>query len=422
MIKVRDCKALARRTLLGRYGTVIGAYFVSSLIQLIVWLLVGAGVVFTVYNAGLLNTFLPFNIVFSFPKVVIGVMASLALFIAACIVSLWFEIGSTKLMLNICRGMKYGIGDVFYGFKSGSNTISYVFAGFALMLVFAAVNTVQRTLFFVSSFFVGEHTYLSILVTAIISLLCMFATYYLATMFMFAKLIIADKPDNTVGSAFSKSRELMKGRKLKGFWLMYLSFFFWYLLMFFCCVSMLWIAPYISCTMIIFYMDADNTLWQLPDSGNVPPAGSSHDGTVPPQQTYSETSDTSAAANVETYPDAEQQGTAYSDTDEHGCDTKAASYGTSYEDNSQTDESTHSTEQDVAHDDNTVSAGDAGASSQAENEVSDGVHTDDTFSDNTLPEEGTGSSDNKETKQDSWEQTVAEMNIDIPAGFGKAGE
>ena len=381
MIKVRDCKALARRTLLGRYGTVIGAYFVSSLIQLIVWLLVGAGVVFTVYNAGLLNTFLPFNIVFSFPKVVIGVMASLALFIAACIVSLWFEIGSTKLMLNICRGMKYGVGDVFYGFKSGSNTVSYVLAGFALMLIFAAVNTVQRTLFFVSSFFVGEHTYLSILVTAIISLLCMFVTYYLGTMFMFAKLIIADKPDNTVGSAFSKSRELMKGRKLKGFWLMYLSFFFWYLLMFFCCVSMLWIAPYISCTMIIFYMDADNTLWQLPDSGNVPPAGSSHDGAVPPQQqTYSETSDTSAAANVETYPDAGQQGTASSDTYEHGSDTKVPSDGTSYEDNSQTDESTQSAEQDAAHDDNT------------------------------------------ETKQDSWEQTVAEMHIDIPAGFGKAGE
>ena len=381
MIKVRDCKALARRTLLGRYGTVIGAYFVSSLIQLIVWLLVGAGVVFTVYNAGLLNTFLPFNIVFSFPKVVIGVMASLALFIAACIVSLWFEIGSTKLMLNICRGMKYGVGDVFYGFKSGSNTVSYVLAGFALMLIFAAVNTVQRTLFFVSSFFVGEHTYLSILVTAIISLLCMFVTYYLGTMFMFAKLIIADKPDNTVGSAFSKSRELMKGRKLKGFWLMYLSFFFWYLLMFFCCVSMLWIAPYISCTMIIFYMDADNTLWQLPDSGNVPPAGSSHDGAVPPQQqTYSETSDTSAAANVETYPDAGQQGTASSDIYEHGSDTKVPSDGTSYEDNSQTDESTQSAEQDAAHDDNT------------------------------------------ETKQDSWEQTVAEMHIDIPAGFGKAGE
>ena len=381
MIKVRDCKALARRTLLGRYGTVIGAYFVSSLIQLIVWLLVGAGVVFTVYNAGLLNTFLPFNIVFSFPKVVIGVMASLALFIAACIVSLWFEIGSTKLMLNICRGMKYGVGDVFYGFKSGSNTVSYVLAGFALMFIFAAVNTVQRTLFFVSSFFVGEHTYLSILVTAIISLLCMFVTYYLGTMFMFVKLIIADKPDNTVGSAFSKSRELMKGRKLKGFWLMYLSFFFWYLLMFFCCVSMLWIAPYISCTMIIFYMDADNTLWQLPDSGNVPPAGSSHDGTVPSQQqTYSETSDTSAAANVETYPDAGQQGTASSDTYEHGSDTKVPSDGTSYKDNSQTDESTQSSERAAAHDDNT------------------------------------------ESKQDSWEQTVAEMNIDIPAGFGKAGE
>ena len=407
MIKVRDCKALARRTLLGRYGTVIGAYFVSSLIQLIVWLLVGAGVVFTVYNAGLLNTFLPFNIVFSFPKVVIGVMASLALFIAACIVSLWFEIGSTKLMLNICRGMKYGIGDVFYGFKSGSNTISYVFAGFALMLIFAAVNTVQRTLFFVSSFFVGEHTYLSILVTAIISLLCMFATYYLATMFIFAKLIIADKPDNTVGSAFSKSRELMKGRKLKGFWLMYLSFFFWYLLMFFCCVSMLWIAPYISCTMIIFYMDADNTLWQLPDSGNVPPAGKTQDRTVPPQQTYSETSDTSAAANVETYPDAGQQGTVSSDTYEHGTDTnKVPSDGTSYANNSRTDESTQNADNDGTASDNAIDDG----SLTNVAETADETHTDGMDSDNT------------ETKQDSWEQTVAEMNIDIPAGFGKAGE
>lgn len=407
MIKVRDCKALARRTLLGRYGTVIGAYFVSSLIQLIVWLLVGAGVVFTVYNAGLLNTFLPFNIVFSFPKVVIGVMASLALFIAACIVSLWFEIGSTKLMLNICRGMKYGIGDVFYGFKSGSNTISYVFAGFALMLIFAAVNTVQRTLFFVSSFFVGEHTYLSILVTAIISLLCMFATYYLATMFIFAKLIIADKPDNTVGSAFSKSRELMKGRKLKGFWLMYLSFFFWYLLMFFCCVSMLWIAPYISCTMIIFYMDADNTLWQLPDSGNIPPAGKTQDRTVPPQQTYSETSDTSAAANVETYPDAGQQGTVSSDTYEHGTDTnKVPSDGTSYANNSRTDESTQNADNDGTASDNAIDDG----SLTNVAETADETHTDGMDSDNT------------ETKQDSWEQTVAEMNIDIPAGFGKAGE
>ena len=407
MIKVRDCKALARRTLLGRYGTVIGACFVSSLIQLNVWLLVGAGVVFTVYNAGLLNTFLPFNIVFSFPKVVIGVMASLALFIAACVVSLWFEIGSTKLMLNICRGMKYGIADVFYGFKSGSNTISYVLVGFVLMLIFAAVNAVQRTLFFVSSFFVGEHTHLSILVTAIISLLCMFATYYLATMFMFAKLIIADKPDNTVGSAFSKSRELMKGRKLKGFWLMYFSFFFWYLLMFFCCVSMLWIAPYISCTMIIFYMDADNTLWQLPDSGNVPPAGNTQDRTVPPQQTYSETSDTSAAANVETYPDAEQQGTASSDTYEHGSDTnKVPSDGTSYADNSRTDESTQSADNKGTASDNAIDDG----SLTNVAETADETHTDGMDSDNT------------ETQQDSWEQTVAEMNIDIPAGFGKAGE
>ena len=267
-MKIRECKALARRTLLGRYDTTIGACFLSGLIQLVTWLLVGACIVFTIYNAGLLNAFLPFNTVFSFPKVVIGVMLSLTLFIAACIISLWFEIGSTKLMLNICRGMRYGIGDIFYGFRSEANTITYVLSGFALMLVFFVIDLIQRLLFLASSLILGDHAYLSLLAAAVISVPYLFVSYYVAAMFMFVKIIIADKPDNTVRSAFSRSRELMRGRKLKGFWLMYLSFFFWYLMEFFCFISMLWIIPYISCTMIIFYMEADNTLWQLPDSEN----------------------------------------------------------------------------------------------------------------------------------------------------------
>ena len=62
----------------------------------------------------------------------------------------------------------------------------------------------------------------------------------------------------------------MKGRKLKGFWLLYFSFLFWDILMLICGPAALWISPYIVCTTVIFYMDADGTLWQLPGEGDAP--------------------------------------------------------------------------------------------------------------------------------------------------------
>ena len=37
-----------------------------------------------------------------------------------------------------------------------------------------------------------------------------------------------------------------------------------------CGPAALWISPYIVCTMVIFYMDADGTLWQLPGEGSAP--------------------------------------------------------------------------------------------------------------------------------------------------------
>ncbi len=318
MLKVGECKALARRTLLGRYATVIGAYFITIGITFLMWSLTIASGCATLFGAGVLGSMLGSTAVFSFPKLVAGVMLTMFLLIASVFVSLWFEIGSTKLMLNICRGLKYGVSDVFYGFRKGSNTLRFVCIGVVLGLINAAVNFIQRLLFLLAEFVFKDADVPRITAVVLITIVTLLISWYISVSFMLAKIIIADRRETGISRALSTSHRLMKGRKLKGFWLMYLSFFFWYILMFICGPAALWIAPYIACTTIIFYMDADGTLWQLTDAGKAKAeevhaeAAADMNISVP---TAEDAADKTAAADVETAADAAINADEGTDTD-----------------------------------------------------------------------------------------------------------
>lgn len=267
MLKVGECKALARRTLLGRYGTVIAAYFITIGITFLMWSLTIASGCATLFGAGVVGTMLGGAAAFSFPKLVGGVMLTMFLLLASIFVSLWLEIGSTRLMLNICRGLKYGVSDVFYGFRKGSNTLRFVCIGVVLGLINVAINLIQKLLFTLAGFIFADAGLLRLVVMVLITIVTLLISWYISVSFMFAKIIIADQRETGISRALSTSHKLMKGRKLKGFWLMYFSFLFWCLLMFVCGPASLWIAPYIACTTVIFYMDADGTIWQLTDAG-----------------------------------------------------------------------------------------------------------------------------------------------------------
>lgn len=270
MLRIKECKALARRTLLGRYGIVIAAYFITIAIKVLMWILTAISGGMTLLYAGVFGGMLGTGIAFSFPKLVCGVMLTMFLLVATIIVSLWFEIGSTKLMLNICRGVKGSVGDVFYGFKEGSNTLCFIMTGVVLGFITFVINAVQKLLYALAGMVFANQTGAHIAAVVIITVVSLLIMWYVATSFMFAKIIIADKRESTIGGALKASRRLMKGRKLKGFWLLCFSFLFWYMLMFICGPAALWISPYIVCTTVIFYMDADGTLWQLPGEGGAP--------------------------------------------------------------------------------------------------------------------------------------------------------
>ncbi len=272
MLRIKECKALARRTLLGRYSIVIAAYFITIAIKVLMWVFTAISGGMTLFCAGVFGGMLGTGAAFSFPKLVCGVMLTMFLLIATIIVSLWFEIGSTKLMLNICRGLKGSVGDIFYGFKEGSDTLCFIMTGVVLGFITFVINAVQKLLYVLAGKVFVNQTGTHIAAVVIITVISMMVMWYVATTFMFAKIIIADKRESTIGGALRASRRLMKGRKLKGFWLLYFSFLFWYMLMFICGPAALWISPYIVCTTIIFYMDADGTLWQLPGESVEPKA------------------------------------------------------------------------------------------------------------------------------------------------------
>ena len=270
MLRVKECKALARRTLSGRYVTVIAAYFITIAIKVLMWAITGMSAFMTGLHAGVLGSMMGTGIAFSFPKLLCGTMLTMFLLVVTVIVSLWFEIGSTKLMLNICRGLKGSVRDVFYGFREGSNTLCFILVGIVLGFISFVINVVQKLLYALAGHVFANHTEAHIAAVIVITLITLFAMWYVATAFMFAKIIIADKRESSIGGALAASRRLMKGRKLKGFWLLYFSFLFWYILIFICGPAALWISPYIACTTIIFYMDADGTLWQLPGESDAP--------------------------------------------------------------------------------------------------------------------------------------------------------
>lgn len=352
MLKIKECKALARRTLAGKYKTIIGAYFINLAISCVMWILTVICAVYALFAAGLFG-----GGAFSFVKVTAGVMAAVAMTAASLFVGMWFDIGTTKLMLNICRGRKYKVSDVFYGFRSGSNTIRYILTGFLIWLITFGINVAARILTGISELILGGDTTAGISAALILTTAFILVTIYAVTCLMLAKIIIADKPETGIGQALAKSRQLMHGRMLKGAWLIYLSFIFWNILTVVCSISALWIIPYMTCTTIIFYMDADGTLWQLPD------------------------------------PERDRQHSGYA--------ANAAS--------DETSNSAYSADSGSNADDLNASAAATEPAGAADDSVQDGASNGSKDS----------SSEAADDMRDSWEKTISEMHIELPDGFNK---
>ena len=157
MLKVREIKALARQTLIGRYGTLILAGIVAAVLVFLSSAAMFGGLAAALNWSGALagpdgngysiiqpgiNLHIYSDAAPSMPLMIAGVVVFTIFLIITLILLIWFYIGKRKLMLNICRGDRYGVGDLFYGFSAEAHPFRVIFASIARFLIHNLVGLI----------------------------------------------------------------------------------------------------------------------------------------------------------------------------------------------------------------------------------------------------------------------------------------
>ena len=222
-------KALAKESLMGKYGVVVGA---SLLYILITYVITEISAIFLVVP-GIVGTILYYLSIFAI-TVFTGI----------------FAYGFNFLFLKVSCNAPVKINDLFYGFSTHTKEI------LKAQLFRSAISYVTCIPCYVFNELVSKEqmtNYIGIYFLLFgLGLLGQFIVMLLYNQTFF---IMLDFPDYDAKKALAFSRELMKGNKGRFIYLM-VSFIPLFLLgMLSCCVGDLWIVPYMQATLAHFYLD-----------------------------------------------------------------------------------------------------------------------------------------------------------------------
>lgn len=224
-----ELKALAKESLLGKYGVAICA---TLLYALVVYLTTEISSLF-LYIPGITGT-----VLYYLSSLVITVFTGI------------FAFGFNFIFMKISCNIPTGIGDLYYGFRGPAKEvlkiqlfrtlISYVAS--IPMYVFAELISYEQMMNYI-----GIYALLlgfGLLVQFIVMLLYNQAFY-----------ILLDFPDYDAKKALAFSRKLMKGNKGRFIYLL-VSFIPLFILGILSCgVGFLWLVPYMQATQVQFYLD-----------------------------------------------------------------------------------------------------------------------------------------------------------------------
>lgn len=250
MFKVKKCKSLARKTLLGKYACVVIAQILAFIFPFILGLLCVGSLALAAYGGNLFGTGRDEALL------IVGALLFSAFLILTVLSSLFMRYGVTKLFIHICRGEKYGVGDIWYPFTRGAHPFKILVVEILNVLFLGACSILVMTgVLIYGSFGINGPTYVSVLCGILIFLFILLLLFLMSSLFL-SDLVIIDNPEAGISGAISGSFKLMKGHRLKGLWFIFFSFIFWQILVSFCHLTALWIIPYAGCSRIFFYLMA----------------------------------------------------------------------------------------------------------------------------------------------------------------------
>ncbi|PNV60285.1 hypothetical protein C0033_19775 [Clostridium sp. chh4-2] len=241
-----ELKQLAKRALLGKYGTAVGAILVNYA--------VAAGLVMVIYFFAIIGVFAALfsgNSRASNAPVIIIIIIGVAILFASLVIEYMLMPGYINLYLNICKGRRYALGDLLFAFKNTPGKfllISFIIIG--LVVVMTGFN------FLISMVGMLTHSFVLNIVLDWGSMLLIYVLMFLFYMnFGLTLYILVDEPQKGIMEALRESYRMMHGNRGRYFRLI-ISFIGWFLLGYLSIgLAFLWLVPYMGCTFTYFYMD-----------------------------------------------------------------------------------------------------------------------------------------------------------------------
>ena len=224
-----DLKSAARELLQGKYREYIAAYITADLVLVLISMIA--------------SSVLPTDTTW-------GLIFDLAISFVMELISAVFLLGMIHYTMNICKGQPYKLSDVFYGFRSQPDKA--IISKFLFIL--AELVCLLPAILFAALYYITENSLLMI-VMSIFLVIGLVAVIILHLTLHFVYYLILDYPDATIKELIVYSANLMRGHRVKLFYL-YASFIPLYVLGILSLgIGLLFVEPYVNVTIAEFYLD-----------------------------------------------------------------------------------------------------------------------------------------------------------------------
>ncbi len=250
-------KALAKEQLLGNYGKIAGAFAVILAIYFTVFSIAyAAGMASIIGTAFVVGRQATSTTIVSSIIVILITLIIAALF--CCM-----EVGLIYMALQISRGNKVELKDVFFSFSHHPDKVLGLFFLFSFinLLISAPVSALQ-IIFEEEVMDIGSTMFWLYIVLYLVSIV---GSGILSLVYALRFYYYCDHPDMKALDCARQSRITLRGHKGRLFY-MALSFLGWYCLVLLSCgLAALWVTPYALTVLANFYRELNGELTEAPE-------------------------------------------------------------------------------------------------------------------------------------------------------------
>lgn len=245
-----EYRTRARYSLNKKYGTIIAAQVISGMIISTALFALIFGVIFALMGIQFSVHSYPNGVPFS---VVLLSIVLAALFFIIMFAQVLLNCGILKLVCSAWKNEPAVLGDMFYGLK-GKAPLRVICINLLIGLL-ELVFMIPYQVCVIAMMF-QKHAALLLVLPLILTYLLLIAGVVIVTLFFgLSMYIFVDQPELRAIQCMKASMYLTRGRRWNLFCL-YCSFIGWEILVSLSFgIGMLWVAPYLHCTLFHFYED-----------------------------------------------------------------------------------------------------------------------------------------------------------------------